>query len=439
MIETKSNITIRFAELEFINQGQDHAVFRHKGNARLSDQYVVKIKKDRSVELETEPEKNKQFFKSEDAGDMIHAEWFSQLHSYQFRGLFADMHFDFRAQLSPKNLLELSLDFKGNDSFFSAQHPTVTFSKNLYYSHQSGNRKLGQFFLELKPKCVLKQKISRNSLAQFLPELSFESPECLQTYNANKKYYRKLTIHRILKKKSVLLNFFDKKKFQATLKNLCDSKFCIFSTNTDKLERIKMAQLAKNLDLNQQSFGELLQRCYFFKHDFYGQRATAASVLERFQSLFPYPWFVLEPYMSSLGKVELTDQLLKKIFDDLRSHVIENRRYRKGDMKNPQEVLKAVIFALISNVFSDCSVILDVISFKNKEERTSFVAANPNYQSLQFKKRHFAFKMNAIDLEMKRLWKIQEYIGKEKKFFKEIFASCKVSASGNDVDGSSDV
>lgn len=433
----KSNLTIRFAELEFINQGQDHAVFRHKGNARVSDQYVVKIKKNRALEIETDPEKSKQFFQSEDAGDKIMDEWYSSLQSFQFRGLFADMHLDHKVKLSDKNIIELSLDFKGNDSFFTPENPVVTFSKNLYYSHQTSNRKVSQFFLELKPKCTLKQSISKNNVRQFLPDVSFDTPEKYAVYASHKKYYRKLTIHRILKKKSLMLNFFDKSQFQKTLKSLCDSKFCIFSTNKDKLEQTKFAELAKNLKLDETAFAELLQRCYFFKHDFYGQRVTSPSVLQRFQSLFPYPWFVLQPHISSIAGVEVTDELLKKIFTDLKRHVVENRRYRKGDMKNPEEVLKAIIFALVSNVFSDCSLILDVLSFPSKEESATFIVANPSYQSLQFRKRYFAFKMNAIDLEMKRMWKIHEYIGKEKNFFNNMFEKCKVSTSETDNGASS--
>ena len=425
MIKTKDTFQIKYEELEFINQGQDHAVFRHKGNQSISDQFVVKIKKNRDLELESSPEKNKKFFYSEDIGDCISTVWFTQMHDFEFRGLFADMHYDFQVDIDPKNIQQLSLDFKGDDAFLSTQHSLLTFSKNLYYSHKSSNRKLVQFFVEFKPKCVLRQQISIKGLKQVLPNIKLITPEQRDVYKTWRKYYRKLSIHRILRKKSALLNFFDKKHFKETVKNFMDTKFCIFSTNTESLGKLKAEELMKNLKLSEKDFLELMYRCFFFKHNFYGHKMNSPDVLQRFQSLFPYPWYLLEPYMSSLAKVNTSEKLIKDIFSDLKQHIVENRRYKKGDLNNPEEVLKAVIFALVSNVFSDCSLILDVLSFPSKTESVAFCAENETYQPLCFHGRYFAFKMNAIDLEMKRLWKIQEYINKEKTFFTNIFKNCK--------------
>ena len=193
------------------------------------------------------------------------------------------------------------------------------------------------------------------------------------------------------------------------------------------LVKTKFDELLKYMNMGDEIFYHMLQKIFYFKYEFYGKKMTAFDIIRVFQNLFPCPASIFKKHMSELHILEYNDMLVKKIFKKAKNLVCNNLKSKieVSKLNDPEKLLEAFIFMLLSQVMSDCSFIVHVIQFHDRQDMENFKQKEKDYEFKEICGRQIGFKCNLIDTELKRFKKIKYYLKKEEEYMEGVFNKTK--------------
>ena len=196
----------------------------------------------------------------------------------------------------------------------------------------------------------------------------------------------------------------------------------IFRTKRAQLQKTAHSEIVSALGCSEDEFVNLLRKCFYYKHPFYhNAKTTVFEIIYRFCNLFPYSWLRMKSHLDAIKDLEVSEDCLKAIFETITKHLIKNQKMRLPAVDSAHGLLLNLMCGLISNVFSDCSIIFDFI-IADKYDRDEILKLHPEYNVLRFKDKYCVFKANLIDTGLKQITKAREFVHKEEKYFRNLFA-----------------
>lgn len=410
------SIQLNYDELEYVSEGGEHVVFKLR---HQNSNVVIKFKK--QVRESTNDHGVHKYGHLGSIYEQVDILWHQFLRQINFMHIFPDLHNDFHHNVSEEDIKSISHKYKGDPEYFKYKNKHIIVCNDLFHSVVPKFPNAHQFFIEVKPKCMLRAKININEILANVSNINLKPGVVRRVLKSHRWYPRKMIITSIKPEFYRSFNFYNKKKFSQTFKVLADGKYMIFRTKGNHLQKTPHSEIVKAIGCSEIEFVDLLRKCFYYKHPFYNNaKTTVFEMLNRFCNLYPYSWLRLKPHLDAIKHLEISDESLNTIFASMTEHVIKNYKICLPEINSPHNLLMNLLCGLISNVFSDCSIIFDFI-IADKNDRDGILQLHPEYKTMRFKDKYCLFKANLIDTGLKQLTKASEFVHKEEQYFRNLF------------------
>ena len=413
---------IKISRLNYIGKGKDHVVFSYKQPNTKDPKLVVKIKQEISnaARAETSIVKDEPKFYRK-----LNHKWFFFIRSLKYNGVFPELTADIRLPNKILDITELNKEIADRDIQLSKEYEILV-SSNLFFEAKSSNYE--SIFIEMKPKSLLKYKLSIRDVLAINPDYAY-NPDFKKIYESsfkNKKLSRRVIYNKLADAGSDDYLLFNPQVFKNMVKKYAGTKYFEFKCSKENgkiVSQLDPREIHSYLGMSEELFLYMLQKIFFHKYEFYGHKKNVFDMVRMFQNLFPNLVSIFKNHMNDLKKLDFNDNVVKRIFKKAKLLISNNLKAKIdiGKLDESDKLLEAFSFMLISQVMSDCSIIVHIIQFHSEQDMINFRKHDKNYNFKSISGRFIGFKCNLIDTELKRFKKINYYLNKEEEFMNMIF------------------